>query len=169
MPEQQCCAAKGWLTHLLMLGQGWRLIVTGHSLGAGAAALLTLALKDRFPSAPSLSLHISAATSGRAEAAAGNSGFSGCAAQKAVGSSAANDATCCCQAVHAGKQAPCAPAGPAPGAALAAEHALTWHGSALGLCWQGDDRLECAYKCTATCAAVLSYLSRPTAGAEKPP
>ena len=57
-----------------MLWQGWRLMVTGHSLGAGAAALLTLALKDRFPSAPCLSLHVPAATSGRAEAAADNSG-----------------------------------------------------------------------------------------------
>lgn len=29
--------------------QDWKLIVTGHSLGAGAAALLTLQLKDRYP------------------------------------------------------------------------------------------------------------------------
>ena len=38
--------------HLGSAVQGWKLIVTGHSLGAGCAALLTLALKDRFPSEP---------------------------------------------------------------------------------------------------------------------
>ncbi|KAL0037858.1 hypothetical protein WJX79_002263 [Trebouxia sp. C0005] len=29
----------------------WKLVITGHSLGAGVAALMTLRLKDRFPSA----------------------------------------------------------------------------------------------------------------------
>ena len=32
--------------------KGWRLVVTGHSLGAGAAALIALHLYGRFPSAP---------------------------------------------------------------------------------------------------------------------
>ncbi|KAK9823352.1 hypothetical protein WJX72_002122 [[Myrmecia] bisecta] len=31
--------------------KGWKLVVTGHSLGAGAAALITLRLRDRFPEA----------------------------------------------------------------------------------------------------------------------
>ena len=34
--------------------RGWRLVVTGHSLGAGAAALIALHLYGRFQSAPSL-------------------------------------------------------------------------------------------------------------------
>ncbi|KAL0048262.1 hypothetical protein WJX82_011336 [Trebouxia sp. C0006] len=29
--------------------EGWKLVITGHSLGAGAAALIALKLKDRFP------------------------------------------------------------------------------------------------------------------------
>ena len=32
--------------------KGWRLVVTGHSLGAGAAALIAMHLYGRFPSAP---------------------------------------------------------------------------------------------------------------------
>ena len=34
--------------------QGWRLIVTGHSLGAGAAALVALKLRSSFAGAPTL-------------------------------------------------------------------------------------------------------------------
>lgn len=34
-----------------MDSQGWRLVITGHSLGAGAATLLTLKLRDRFKGA----------------------------------------------------------------------------------------------------------------------
>ena len=30
--------------------QGWQLVLTGHSLGAGTAALMSLKLKERFPS-----------------------------------------------------------------------------------------------------------------------
>ena len=29
--------------------QGWRLVLTGHSLGAGAAALMSLKIRDRYP------------------------------------------------------------------------------------------------------------------------
>ena len=32
--------------------RGWRLVVTGHSLGAGAAALIAMRLHGRFPGAP---------------------------------------------------------------------------------------------------------------------
>ena len=32
-------------------GQGWKLVVTGHSLGAGVAALLSLKLRHSFPGA----------------------------------------------------------------------------------------------------------------------
>ena len=32
--------------------RGWRLVVTGHSLGAGAAALIAMRLHSRFPGAP---------------------------------------------------------------------------------------------------------------------
>ena len=32
-------------------GQGWKLVVTGHSLGAGVAALLSLKLRNSFPGA----------------------------------------------------------------------------------------------------------------------
>ncbi len=33
---------------LACAAQGYRLVVTGHSLGAGAAALISLKLRDRF-------------------------------------------------------------------------------------------------------------------------
>ena len=32
--------------------QGWKLVLTGHSLGAGVAALLALKLRPRFPTVP---------------------------------------------------------------------------------------------------------------------
>jgi sn1-specific diacylglycerol lipase len=32
-------------------GQGWKLVVCGHSLGAGVAALLSLKLRHSFPGA----------------------------------------------------------------------------------------------------------------------
>ena len=32
--------------------QGWKLVVTGHSLGAGAAALISLKIHDRYPGGP---------------------------------------------------------------------------------------------------------------------
>ena len=32
--------------------QGWRLVITGHSLGGGAAALVALKLRAAFPGAP---------------------------------------------------------------------------------------------------------------------
>ena len=41
------CVAEG-----LGVVQDWKLVVTGHSLAAGAAALLTLQLKDRYPGDP---------------------------------------------------------------------------------------------------------------------
>lgn len=34
--------------HVACAAQGYRLVVTGHSLGAGAAALISLKLRDRF-------------------------------------------------------------------------------------------------------------------------
>ena len=45
-----------WEAHLsLMRREGWKLVVVGHSLGAGVAALLSLKLLDQYPSALSLS------------------------------------------------------------------------------------------------------------------
>ena len=38
--------------------KGWRLVVTGHSLGAGAAALIALHLYGRFPSASAAPLSV---------------------------------------------------------------------------------------------------------------
>lgn len=41
-----------------MLRRGWSIVVTGHSLGAGAAALIAMRLHARFPGAcppPSMS------------------------------------------------------------------------------------------------------------------
>ena len=32
--------------------QGWKLVLTGHSLGAGAAALISLKIHDRYPGGP---------------------------------------------------------------------------------------------------------------------
>ena len=37
--------------NLVWCREGWRLVVTGHSLGAGVAALLSLKLLDQYPSA----------------------------------------------------------------------------------------------------------------------
>lgn len=36
--------------------RNWRLVLTGHSLGAGAAALIALHLSGRFPSEPPLKI-----------------------------------------------------------------------------------------------------------------
>ncbi|KAK9811146.1 hypothetical protein WJX73_006499 [Symbiochloris irregularis] len=41
--------AAGTVMQELLDNKGWKLVVTGHSLGAGAASLLTLQLKDRYP------------------------------------------------------------------------------------------------------------------------
>ena len=48
--------------------QGWSLVITGHSLGAGVAALMALKLKDRFPGVtphPCLYLAVSHTHSGK--------------------------------------------------------------------------------------------------------
>jgi hypothetical protein len=34
--------------------QGWKLVVTGHSLGAGCASLIAMKLRPRFPGRPAL-------------------------------------------------------------------------------------------------------------------
>lgn len=39
------------LSRVTLRVQGWDLVLTGHSLGAGAAALIALKLRSRFPGA----------------------------------------------------------------------------------------------------------------------
>ncbi len=48
VPTLQACGDI-LLTSKLLLAQGWKLVVTGHSLGAGVAALLSLRLRSSFP------------------------------------------------------------------------------------------------------------------------
>ena len=42
------CHAKGFSIRRLHL-EGWKLVMTGHSLGAGVAALISLKLRPAFP------------------------------------------------------------------------------------------------------------------------
>ena len=38
-----------WMNLDLSWLQGWKLVLTGHSLGAGAAALISMKIHDRYP------------------------------------------------------------------------------------------------------------------------